>query len=67
MPDCGSNSCLYATNKGGMRTNGGCRCDRCPVCGRYVWPKRQVNHYDWCTQKDWMPEHYREKKEEEQQ
>jgi hypothetical protein len=24
--DCGDNSCLYAKNKGGMRTNGGCRC-----------------------------------------
>ena len=24
--DCGDNSCLYAMNKTGMRTNGGCRC-----------------------------------------
>jgi hypothetical protein len=24
--DCGDNSCRYATNKTGMRTNGGCRC-----------------------------------------
>lgn len=24
--DCGDNSCLYAENKTGMRTNGGCRC-----------------------------------------
>lgn len=24
--DCGDNSCLYATKRGGMRTNGGCRC-----------------------------------------
>lgn len=24
--DCGDNSCLFATNKTGMRTNGGCRC-----------------------------------------
>jgi len=24
--DCGDNSCLFAKNKGGMRTNGGCRC-----------------------------------------
>ena len=24
--DCGDNSCAFATNKGGMRTNGGCRC-----------------------------------------
>lgn len=28
MPDldCGDNSCYFATSKGGMRTNGGCRC-----------------------------------------
>jgi hypothetical protein len=26
--DCGDNSCRYATNKTGMRTNGGCRCAR---------------------------------------
>lgn len=25
-PDCGDNSCRFATTKGGMRTNGGCRC-----------------------------------------
>jgi hypothetical protein len=25
-PDCGDNSCLFAEKKGGMRTNGGCRC-----------------------------------------
>lgn len=24
--DCGDNSCEFAVNKGGMRTNGGCRC-----------------------------------------
>lgn len=24
--DCGDNSCYFATQKGGMRTNGGCRC-----------------------------------------
>lgn len=24
--DCGDNSCKYAITKGGMRTNGGCRC-----------------------------------------
>lgn len=25
-PDCGDNSCRFAIKKGGMRTNGGCRC-----------------------------------------
>jgi hypothetical protein len=25
-PDCGDNSCDFATDKSGMRTNGGCRC-----------------------------------------
>lgn len=24
--DCGDNSCAFAKEKGGMRTNGGCRC-----------------------------------------
>ena len=24
--DCGDNSCVFAKNRGGMRTNGGCRC-----------------------------------------
>ena len=24
--DCGDNSCQFAVKKGGMRTNGGCRC-----------------------------------------
>lgn len=27
-PDCGDNSCPYAIKRGGMRTNGGCRCYR---------------------------------------
>ena len=26
--DCGDNSCKYASQRGGMRTNGGCRCSR---------------------------------------
>ncbi len=25
-PDCGDNSCRFAKKRGGMRTNGGCRC-----------------------------------------
>lgn len=30
--DCGDNSCRFAVKKGGMRTNGGCRClDRQPA------------------------------------
>ncbi len=28
--DCGDNSCLFAKKRGGMRTNGGCRCTRNP-------------------------------------
>lgn len=27
-PDCGDNSCYFAKDKSGMRTNGGCRCLR---------------------------------------
>lgn len=26
--DCGDHSCIFAKNKSGMRTNGGCRCFR---------------------------------------
>ena len=26
IPDCGDNSCFFAYHRGGMRTNGGCRC-----------------------------------------
>lgn len=31
MFDCGDNSCRFAKNKTGMRTNGGCRCFENPV------------------------------------
>ena len=27
-PDCGDNSCYFAKERGGMRTNGGCRCSQ---------------------------------------
>ncbi len=64
LPDCGDNSCRYSGNKGGMRTNGGCRCDECPECGGQVRPKRPVGHRSYCTQKDWVPEHLREVKEQ---
>lgn len=61
MPDCGDNSCRYRdrSQPSGMRTNGGCRCDECPVCGRHVRPGGPVGHYHWCTQQDWLPEHHR--------
>lgn len=62
MPDCGDNSCLYATKKGGMRTNAGCRCDNCPKCGAAIRPKRPVRHYKWCDRQDWKPEHHRKNK-----
>ncbi len=44
--DCGDNSCRYAKNKGGMRTNGGCRCDTCPECGA---GSKVVPHWTWCS------------------
>jgi len=59
MPDCGDNSCLYAKNKGGMRTNGGCRCDECPACGGHIRPTRPVRHRPWCPQPSWLPPHHR--------
>lgn len=55
MPDCGDNSCRYATNKGGMRTNGGCSCDECPECGVSIRPP--FKHRTWCKQRGWIPEH----------
>ncbi len=61
MPDCGDNSCLYAKKPlRGMRTNGGCRCDRCPTCTCVCKPP-MWRHYDSCTNKDWRPEHHRQK------
>jgi hypothetical protein len=59
MPDCGDNSCLYATRKGGMRTNGGCRCDACPLCGAHIRPKVPWSkHRAWCGQPEWVPAHH---------
>jgi hypothetical protein len=59
-PDCGDSSCLYAKERKGMRTNGGCRCDMCPVCGGYIRPQaRHLAHHSWCTQPEWIPEHHR--------
>jgi hypothetical protein len=58
MPDCGDNSCLYATKRTGMRTNAGCRCDACPVCGIYIRPPHMRPHREWCSQPEWIPEHH---------
>lgn len=59
MPDCGDNSCRYANPRNGMRTNGGCRCDRCEMCNRDIRPESSVGHRDSCPQKDWIPVHHR--------
>ena len=43
--DCGDNSCLFAEARGGMRTNGGCRCfDELPASSRrqlVIWVRRR--------------------------
>jgi hypothetical protein len=58
MPDCGDSSCRYkGRGPGGMRTNGGCTCDRCPLCSVMVRPKRPVTHHDECPMKNWIPKH----------
>lgn len=44
--DCGDSGCRYAVNRGGMRTNGGCRCDLCPSCDSHV---RLRGHRPWCN------------------
>lgn len=50
--DCGDNSCRYAPKpRGGMRTNGGCRCDSCPMCGQHLRFGRE--HREWCSDKTW--------------
>lgn len=57
--DCGDNSCRYRdrTKPGGMRTNGRCRCDDCPVCGACIRPGRPDGHRSWCTTPQWKPDH----------
>jgi hypothetical protein len=54
MPDCGDNSCKYAINKTGMRTNAGCRCGECPGCGRHLDGLIKEHHH-WCASKEWKP------------
>lgn len=58
MPDCGDTSCLYAEDRTGMRTNGGCRCDSCDACGRPIRPARPVGHRAWCPTPEWVPAHH---------
>jgi hypothetical protein len=56
---CGSSCCGYAKDRGGMRVNGPCRCDECPVCGRHIKPGLPwAKHSDRCTQRDWIPPHH---------
>ena len=62
-PDCGDNSCLYARREGGQRTNGGCHCDDCPVCGGAVRPGRPVGHRKWCHRQEWVPPHHQPRKD----
>ena len=61
MPDCGSNSCKYATTRAGMRTNsdqGLCiGCDNCETCGVPIRSGRK--HREWCSTPDWVPAHHR--------
>jgi hypothetical protein len=41
LPDCGDNSCIFSSGRGGMRTNGGCRCFE-GLEG--VGTRKQLNH-----------------------
>jgi hypothetical protein len=50
--DCGDSGCKYAKRRGGMRTNGGCRCDECPYCGVHLSGIIPRAHRSWCT---WLP------------
>jgi len=55
MTDCGDSSCRYAATHGGMRTNGGCRCDQCPCCGQHITRLMPLAHRPWCTRAEWQP------------
>jgi hypothetical protein len=51
--DCGDNSCLFARSKGGMRTNGGCRCpdniaSKLATLDRYEQLLRSAKHEAGC-------------------
>lgn len=59
MPDCGDNSCRYAVKRTGMRTNGGCRCDECSLCGAHIRPTYPGWHRQWCKMPGWVPPHHR--------
>lgn len=61
-PDCGDSSCLYAERRGGMRTNGGCSCDKCPECDGVIRPGYPGEHRRWCTMRLWLPLHHRSPK-----
>jgi hypothetical protein len=43
--DCGDNSCYFAHDKNGMRTNGGCRCLTSPNCATQEAIRRIWNRY----------------------
>jgi hypothetical protein len=54
MDGCYDSGCPYSP-KGGMRTNGGCKCDMCPMCGAGFHRARPgAKHKDWCTDKEWV-------------
>lgn len=57
--DCGDSLCRYAVERTGQRTNGGCRCDACPGCGRRLGPpglpSSQEHAYDRCATPRWEP------------
>ncbi len=53
---CTDGNCVYRTDRGGMSTNGGCRCRHCPQCGGpYLVFAAKVRHRDWCPTPEWMP------------
>lgn len=44
-PDCGDNSCAFAVQRGGMRTNGGCRC----LSGRSILNSPKIEQWAFCA------------------
>ena len=53
--DCGDNSCLCSEKKSGMRTNGGCRCERDDLKIAVMYWKRRAldlrDAIDWVSKK----------------
>ena len=51
---CTDGNCPYRTERGGLVTNGGCKCRKCPACGG-VYISTGVRHSPDCPMPEWTP------------